>query len=111
MAEQQPESRQTADLPVRIWGMSADARPFSQPARAQNISSEGALLCGVDNELKVGDVIGIQYEDRKARCKVVWVLNAGPVKKNQVGVNLVAEQECPWKSQLPAQPLKAPSSP
>jgi len=32
---------------------------------------------------------------------VVWVMNTGPVKKNQVGVKLVAEQECPWKSYLP----------
>jgi len=32
---------------------------------------------------------------------VIWVMNTGPVKKNQVGVKLVAEQECPWKSYLP----------
>jgi hypothetical protein len=81
--------------------MSADGRPFSQHARAQNISSEGALLSGVESELKVGDVIGIQCEDRKTRCTVVWVMNTGPVKKNQVGVTLVADQECPWRNYLP----------
>jgi hypothetical protein len=97
MAENQPEPRQTADLPVRVWGMSAEGRPFSQNARAQNISSDGALLSGLDNELKVGDVIGVQCDEKKARCTVVWVLNAGSIKKNQVGVELVAGQECPWK--------------
>jgi hypothetical protein len=51
MAEHQTEPRLTVDLPVRIWGMSADGRPFSQPARAQNISSEGALISGVQSEL------------------------------------------------------------
>src|SRR5580658_5830362 len=97
----QTEPRLTVDLPVRIWGMSADGRPFSHAARAQNISSEGALISGVESELKVGDVIGVQCDEKKTRCAVVWVMNTGPVKKNQVGVKLVADQECPWKDYLP----------
>jgi hypothetical protein len=101
MAGKQPESRITVDLPVRMWGMSAEGRPFSQHARAQNISSEGALLSGVENELKVGDVIGVQCDDKKTRCTVIWVMNTGPIKKNQVGVKLLADQECPWKTYLP----------
>lgn len=101
MAEQHSEPRLTVDLPVRIWGMSADGRPFSQHARAQNISSEGALISGVDNELKVGDMVGVQCDEKKTRCTVIWVINTGPVKKNQVGVKLVADQECPWKNYLP----------
>jgi hypothetical protein len=101
MAENQTEPRLTVDLPVRIWGMSADGRPFSQHARAQNISSEGALIAGVDSELKVGDIIGVQCDEKKTRCTVVWVMNAGAVKKNQVGVKLVTDQECPWKVYLP----------
>jgi hypothetical protein len=101
MADHQTEPRLTVDLPVRIWGMSADGRAFSQSARAQNISSEGALISGVDSELKVGDIIGVQCEEKKTRCTVIWVMNSGPVKKNQVGVKLVADQECPWKNYLP----------
>jgi hypothetical protein len=101
MPEHQTEPRLSVDLPVRIWGMSAEGRPFSQSARAQNISSEGALISGVENELKVGDVIGLQCEERKTRCTVVWVMNTGPVKKNQAGVKVLADQECPWKNYLP----------
>jgi hypothetical protein len=103
MVHQQPESRVTVDLPVRVWGMTAEGRPFSQHARAQNISSEGALLSGVENELKVGDVVGVQCDDKKTRCTVIWVMNTGPIKKNQVGVKLLADQECPWKAYLPIQ--------
>jgi PilZ domain len=101
MADHQTEPRLSVDLPVRIWGMSAEGRPFSHHARAHNISSEGALISGVENELKVGDVIGVQCEEKKTRCTVIWVMNTGPVKKNQVGVKLVADQECPWKNYLP----------
>ena len=103
MAGQQPEPRVTVDLPVRVWGMTAEGRPFSQHARAQNISSEGALLSGVENELKVGDVVGVQCDDKKTRCTVIWVMNTGLIKKNQVGIKLLADQECPWKPYLPIQ--------
>lgn len=111
MTDVQPEPRITVDLPVRVWGMSADGRPFSQQARAQNISSEGALISGVENELKVGDVIGVQCDDKKARCTVVWAMNTGPMKKNQVGVQLLNDQECPWKPYLPIQGAKIEIAP
>jgi hypothetical protein len=83
--------------------MGADNKPFHQNANAQNVSVNGALICGLEHELKVGDVIGVQYETKKARCKVVWVMEAGGLKKVQVGVQLVADQECPWLAELPAE--------
>ena len=113
MADKQLEPRVTVDLPVRAWGMSAEGRPFSQHARAQNISSDGALLNGIECELKVGDVIGVQCEEKKVRCTVAWVMNTGAIKKNQVGVKLLADQECPWKAYLPiegAQVVVPPSN-
>jgi hypothetical protein len=33
----------------------------------------------------------------------MWVMNAGSIKKNQVGIKLLADQECPWKAYLPIQ--------
>jgi hypothetical protein len=95
--------RATLDLRVRVWGMGSNNQPFHQNAVAQNVSATGACISGLEQELKVGDVIGVQYETRKARCKVVWVLEAGGLKKIQVGVQLVADQECPWISQLPVE--------
>ncbi len=93
--------RATLDLHVRVWGMGANDRPFSQTASAQNVSVTGACIIGLEHELKIGDVIGVQYESRKARCKVIWITEAGGAKKIQVGVQLVADQECPWLSVLP----------
>lgn len=81
--------------------MGADNHPFHQNATAQNVSLTGACITGLERELKVGDVVGVQYETRKARCKVIWVMEAGALKRTQVGVQLVADQECPWLSQLP----------
>jgi hypothetical protein len=83
--------------------MGANNQPFHQNAVAQNISLTGACINGLEQALKVGDVIGVQYQGRKARCKVIWVLEAGGLKKIQIGVQLVADQECPWSSQLPVE--------
>jgi PilZ domain len=101
MTDLHAEPRLTVDLPVRVWGMTAEGRAFSQHARAQNISREGALLSGVESELKVGDVIGVQCDEKKARVTVVWAVNTGLIKKNQVGIKLLPDQECPWKHYLP----------
>jgi len=103
MSAQGSAPRATLDLKVRVWGMGANDRPFSQNAMAQNISSTGACIYGIEPELKVGDVIGVQYESRKARCKVIWVVDAGALKKTQVGVQLVADQDCPWVDALPVE--------
>jgi hypothetical protein len=81
--------------------MGADNQPFHQNATAQNVSATGACINGLEHELKVGDVIGVQYETKKARCKVIWVVDAGGLKRTQVGVQLVVDQECPWLAQLP----------
>src|SRR5690242_10920829 len=101
MSEHRPDPRVQTDLTVRIWGMGANGRPFNQNAHARNISSSGALLSGIEQELKVGDVIGVQYADRKCRCKVVWVMDTGGMQRTQAGIQLVADQDCPWKLELP----------
>jgi hypothetical protein len=101
MSAQGSAPRATLDLKVRVWGMGANNQPFFQNAIAQNISSTGACIYGIEPELKVGDVIGVQYEGKKARCKVIWVVDAGALKKTQIGVQLVADQECPWLAALP----------
>jgi PilZ domain len=102
MSAQGSAPRATLDLKVRVWGMGANDQPFFQNAIAQNISATGACVYGIEAELKVGDVIAVQYEGKKARCKVIWVVNAGALKKTQVGVQLVVDQDCPWAAVLPA---------
>ena len=49
----------------------------------------------------MGDVIGVQCDDKKVRCTVMWVMNTGAIKKNEVGVKLLDGQDCPWKGYLP----------
>jgi hypothetical protein len=93
------EPRVEVNLTVRIWGMDADGRPFIQNVYAQNISEHGAKLSGIAQALKVGDVIGVQFADKKARCKVIWVIEAGHLQKIQAGVQVLEGQPSPWQEE------------
>ena len=100
MALPQPDERVPVDLDIAVWGMAADGHAFSQHARTRNISASGALISQIDRELKIGDTIGVQVAQKKARCKVVWTRNTGSIHKIQVGVQLLNRPECPWVALL-----------
>lgn len=100
MIEPGPETRVAVDLQLRVWGMGADSRAFLQHAHARNISSGGALLSGIERDLKIGETIGVQYGEKKARCKVVWASKTSALQKIQVGVKLLRKLECPWTAAL-----------
>ena len=94
--DKRPESRVSADIPVRVWGMDADGRPFFQNALAGNLSSRGAQLSRIRHALKIGDIIGIQYGEIKARFTVIWVKNSVAPGRNEAGVEILAQQPSPW---------------
>jgi hypothetical protein len=95
--EHGPASGVEAQLHIRVWGMDAHARPFSQNAVANNISSEGAQILGIDHPLKNGDIIGIKHGEKKARFKVVRVTDGGTLRKIEAGVQILQGQESPWR--------------
>jgi hypothetical protein len=94
--DKRPESRVPADIPVRIWGMDADGKPFFQNATASNLSTDGAQLSRLTHTLKTGDVIGIQYDDKKARFQIKWVKSIGIPKNLIAGVHILPNQAVPW---------------
>ncbi len=106
----EPEPRVDVNLPIRVFGMDAEGRPFSQKAHARNISLHGAKVVGLERQLKPGDVVGVQSGDQKTRCKVMWVVDAGPVQKIEAGVKMVEGQPCPWQSEMET-PQTAPPAP
>jgi hypothetical protein len=102
MNEPRPETRVHCDLSLRVWGIGADGRGFSQQAQARNISNSGALLCGLEHDLQVGETIGLQHGEKKVRCQIVWVANTGSVQRIQAGVKLLSGMVCPWAPELGA---------
>ena len=111
MIQPRPDERLSVNLGMRVWGMGADGHAFSQYARAHNISAGGALLCDIEHDLNIGDTIGVQAGEKKARCKVVWVTNIRSVQKIRAGVQLLTKLECPWSALLSKTDQDAPTPP
>jgi hypothetical protein len=90
------EARSEADLTVTVWGVDTKGDRFLQEARAREISLSGALLSGLEGELRSGDVLGILYGKRKARYRVVWVRYGGESVRIQAAVHRIEPDLCPW---------------
>ncbi|GAC1432953.1 MAG: hypothetical protein NVS1B11_00160 [Terriglobales bacterium] len=84
------------EFSVRLWGMDSDNRPFFQNATASDVKGETAKLSGLTHTLHPGDVIGVQSGERKARCRIVWIVDAGLALKTEAGVELLPGQQIPW---------------
>lgn len=94
--DKRPEARIAADIPVRAWGMDSDGKPFFQNAAASNLSSEGALLSRIHHNLKQGEIIGVQYGDKKARFHIKWIKPSTIPRTFEVGVQILTGQTVPW---------------
>ena len=86
------------DLGLPVWGVEIKSERFQPEARACDISLSGALLSGIDADVRSGDVIGILYAGRKARYRVIWVRYDACGDKMQVAVHRVDPDICPWQA-------------
>lgn len=77
--------------------MDAEGKPFFQNATASNLSSEGAQLTRLGHALKEGEIIGIQYGDKKARFEIKWIKSVGVTKAFEAGVKILSGQVTPWE--------------
>jgi hypothetical protein len=94
------EFHHPAELLVRVWGMNAEGRPFFQNVMAGNLTSSGAVLTGMEQTLKLGEVIGLQYESQKTRVRVVHLGDAVMPGRMQATVEIVGGQPCPWADRV-----------
>lgn len=76
--------------------MDADGKPFFQSGLAGSLSSEGAQLTHLHHCLKAGDIVGIQYGEKKARFKVIWANPSVIPRKHKAGVLILPNQIAPW---------------
>jgi len=90
------EPRKRFDLPLMVWGVDTQGERFLQEPHARGISLSGALLSGLDADLKSGDVIGILYGRKKARYRVVWVRYDEMGDTMQAAVHRLDSDACPW---------------
>jgi hypothetical protein len=81
------EPRFSVGLPLRVFGVDDDDHAFSQVFLTGNISDHGATLAGLEEYLKAGDIIGVHFGDKTARCTVICVVDPGDVHRIDVAWN------------------------
>src|SRR5215471_12539319 len=80
------EPRVEVSFEVKAWGLDRHGKPFVQHARTLDITKLGAKLIGIDC-VNVGEIIGIQNGEQKARFKVIWIGRENTPKAGQIGVH------------------------
>ncbi len=93
------EDRIQIALPVRVWGMTIDGRPFNEQLNTRDVSRFGARIAFRNCALKLGDVVGVQYKNEKGRFRVVWIAN----DKSEFGISSAEPGKSIWGT-LPAGP-------
>lgn len=108
--DRRPEPRTEIDLPRLIWGVDTEGERFVPEAHARDNSLSGALLSGVDADLRSGDVIGVRYGKKKARNRVVWIRCDAGGERMQVAVHRSLEDECSWQDLLASEAESVPDA-
>lgn len=93
------EDRIQVALPVRVWGMTIDGRPFNEQLNTRDVSRFGARVAFKGCPLKLGDVVGVQYKNEKGRFRIVWISN----DKSEFGISSAEPGKSIWGT-LPAAP-------
>ena len=98
--DRRSEPRTHANFAVTVWGVDTRGERFLQEAQVRDISFNGALLSGIEADLRCGDVIGLLYLNRKARYRVVWVRYDDMGDKIQAAIHRMEADPCPWDELL-----------
>lgn len=81
--------------------MNAEGEPFTtQNASAVEISRHGARVTGAPH-LKPGEVVGVQFENLKARFRLIWVGHPDTPQHGQMGFECVDADRYIWGLALP----------
>ncbi|MBZ5571919.1 MAG: hypothetical protein LAO09_08575 [Acidobacteriia bacterium] len=100
--ELRKEPRFPVQLTVFIWGVDATGVKFAQVAQVRNVSGRGALLCGIEQPLRPEDLIGVQYRQRRAKFRVVWLRDSRGPEKILAAVERLKAEACPWPEEVMA---------
>ncbi len=98
------EKRLVIALPLRIYGMGSDGKPFTQEAHTVDITRDGARVAGVRQIGVSGEIVGVQYQEEKARFRVMWVGQPGTDKDGQIGIQALEAGKTLWHKVLEAAP-------
>ena len=103
------DTRIKITIPVRLWGIDANGKPFNEEVETTDVSLLGAKLGGLRSQLKTGEIVGMQSPTGKARFRVTSVGDAASGEAGTASVACVEPGKCIWEPTLfDAPPEPAP---
>jgi hypothetical protein len=83
-------------LPIRVSAKDATSKIFTELAHTLDIGPRGARLGAIRHQLKKGEILTIQYKQRKMQFKVVWVRGLEGTKEYQIGIETMGAAPETW---------------
>jgi PilZ domain len=88
--------RQKIEVPVRIFGTDIHGQVFSEKVVTVDISRAGAELAGVRSELKLDEIIGLNYASNRVHFRIKWIGASGTSKAGHIGLLNAAPEKPLW---------------
>jgi len=88
-------------VPVRIFGTDAHGKIFSESVSTLDVSLDGAQLAGVQAELKIDEIVGLTYAQKKVHFRVKWIGKPGTPMANRIGLLNLTPEKPLWEVTLP----------
>src|SRR5438270_4028630 len=95
------DDRLQVNLPVRVWGMDRNGKPFIQSAHTVDVTRMGGRLRDLYCIDKKGEVIRVQHGNQKANFRVTWVGLPGTAEDGQIGISCIEPDKYIWNVSLP----------
>ncbi|MGA2992521.1 MAG: hypothetical protein ABSD88_18790, partial [Candidatus Korobacteraceae bacterium] len=95
------EQRLRAAFPVRVSGMDSNGKMFEDGAATIDITTTGARLSGITQDLQRGYILEVKHRSHRARYVVKWVGEKGTVEEGQAGLQLIDQGKLIWGRALP----------
>ncbi|MGZ4789172.1 MAG: PilZ domain-containing protein [Terriglobales bacterium] len=83
------EERTHLRLTALVWGMDGDGHVFMDQVQTVDISPKGARLKGLNRDVSIGTIVGLQNGDNQGRFEVVWIGQPGTDREGQIGLRCV----------------------
>src|SRR5512138_1439210 len=81
---------------VRVLGTARSGQAYSATAQTIDISRRGARLGNAEFLTRLGEVITLQYQQRRTKFRVVWIGEAHGPERGLAGLELLENQPPLW---------------
>src|SRR5205085_12266890 len=95
------EDRLQVNLPVRVWGMDRNGKPFIQSAHVVHVTRLGGPLRDLYCVHTKGDGIRVQHGSQQANFKITWIGHPVTSEDGHVGSYCIELDKSIWSVTLP----------